>query len=129
MERETISAENLTAVGKSFDLKNQKTTQKLGNMFGLFKDTSFVVIIMNREFNLRAERRIIPYSQFFYIIERNSSEKKYTMREEDWRKAKTSEAETNSIMMKLQGRTELCTLLQICARIRSDEKILPKFLT
>ena len=44
-ERERISAENLTATGKSFDLKNQKMTQKIGNNFGLFKDTSFIVII------------------------------------------------------------------------------------
>ena len=64
-----------------------------------------------------------------YIIERNSSEKKYTMRSEDWRKAKTSEAKTNSIVLILQGRTEFCTLLQLCARIRSDEKILRKLFT
>ena len=32
-----------------------------------------------------------------YIIKRNSSEKKYTMREWVWRKAKTSEATSNSI--------------------------------
>ena len=28
--------------------------------FGLFKDISFIVIISNREFNLRAKKRIIP---------------------------------------------------------------------
>ena len=38
-----------------------------------------------------------------YFIERNSSEKKYTMREENWRKAKTSEAKPNSIILILQG--------------------------
>ena len=62
------------AIGKSFDLKNQKMTQKLGKLFGLFKDTSLIVIILNREFNLRAD-----------IIERNSSEKKYTIRWRDWK--------------------------------------------
>ena len=39
-----------------------------------------------------------------YIIERNSSEKKNTMRREDWRKAKTSEAKTNLIILVLQGK-------------------------
>ena len=39
-----------------------------------------------------------------YIIERNSSEKKYTMREENWRKAKKSEAKPNSIILTLQGK-------------------------
>ena len=58
--------DNLTAIGKSFDLKNKKMTQKIGNNFGLFKDTSFSVTILNREFNLRAERRIIPYFQDLY---------------------------------------------------------------
>ena len=58
-----ISAENLTAIGKSFDLKHKEMTQKIGNNFGLFKDTSFIVITLNREFNLRAERRIMPYFQ------------------------------------------------------------------
>ena len=39
----TVKRENLTAIGKSFDLKNKKMTQKIGNNFGLFKDTSFLV--------------------------------------------------------------------------------------
>ena len=51
------------AIGKSFDLKNQKMTQKLGKTFAPFKDTSFIVVIMNREFNLRDKRRVIPYFQ------------------------------------------------------------------
>ena len=38
-------------------------TQKIGNNFGLFEDTSFIVIVLNREFNIRAARRIIPYFQ------------------------------------------------------------------
>ena len=67
--------------------------------------------LCSEKFNLRAERRIIPYFQD-YIVERSSSEKKFSVRVGDW-KAKTSEAKTNS-----QGRTEFCTLLQLCARIR-----------
>ena len=63
---ERISAENLKAIGKSFDPKNKRVTQKLGKNFGLFKDTSFIVIFLNREFNLRAKRRIIPDFQDFF---------------------------------------------------------------
>ena len=91
------------------------------------KNTSFIVTILKREFNLRAERRIIPYFQDLFF-ERNSSEKKYTMRWEDGRKAKTFEVKINAIVLILQGRTELCTLLHLCARISSNEKISRKLL-
>ena len=43
-------------IGKSFNLMKQKMTQKLGKTLGLLKEISFVVIILNREFNSRAER-------------------------------------------------------------------------
>ena len=54
-------------------------TQKIVNNFGLFKDTSLIVIILYRP---REESFLISK---IYNIERNSSEKKYTMRREDWR--------------------------------------------
>ena len=43
------------------------------------------------------------------VVERNSSEKKYTMQVEDWRKAKTSEAEANSNVLDIarKGRNSL----------------------
>ena len=86
------------ATGKSLDLKNQKMTQKLGKTLGLFKDTSFIVIILSREFNLRANRRIILCFTRFMLGE-------------DWRKATTSEANTNSIILIVQGKTEFCTFI------------------
>ena len=49
VRRQRIPAENLMATGKSCNLKNQKMTQKLGKTFGLFKEISFIVIILNRE--------------------------------------------------------------------------------
>ena len=45
------------AIGKSFDLKNKKMTQKIGNNFGLFKDTSFIVIILNRGVQLTCREK------------------------------------------------------------------------
>ena len=45
-----------------------------------------------------------PLFHKIYIIERNSSEQKYTMRVEDWRTAKTSEAKTNSIEFGIAGK-------------------------
>ena len=67
-------------VVKSFNLKNQKMTQTLGKTFGLFKDTSFIVIRLNREFNFRAERRIIPHFTRFIILNETASETKHAMR-------------------------------------------------
>ena len=48
-----------------------------------------------------------------------------------WRigKVKTSEAKTRFNCNDIAGRTEFCTLLQPCARIRSDEKISRKLFT
>ena len=47
----TVRRENLKAIGKSFNLKKQKMTKKYMRIFGLFKETSFIVIILYREFN------------------------------------------------------------------------------
>ena len=54
------------------DLKNQKMTQKLGKKFGLFKEISFIVIILDREFKLRTERRIIPRFTRFTLLNETS---------------------------------------------------------
>ena len=51
----TVRRKNLSGESQgdreSFNLKKQKMTQKLGKTFGLFKEISFIVIILNREFN------------------------------------------------------------------------------
>ena len=87
--RERISAENLRAIGKSFDLKNQKMTQKLGKIFvGYSWKFHFCHHIEPRvQVTCREKNHSFLISKI-YIIERNSSEKKKTMRREDWRKAK-----------------------------------------
>ena len=64
------------AVGKSFDLKNQNLTQKLGKTFGLFKKTSFIVTILNREFNSTCQEKNHSLFHMIYIKQRNFSEKK-----------------------------------------------------
>ena len=93
-ERERISAENLTAIGKSFDLKKQKMTKESTRIFGLTQKLgkTFIVIIFNREVQLAGREKNHSSFHKINIIERNSSEKKNTMRGENWRKAKTSEA-------------------------------------
>ena len=45
------------AIGKSFNLKKQKVTQKLGKIFGLFKEISCIVIIWNRQVQLYVPRK------------------------------------------------------------------------
>ena len=60
-----------------------------------------------------------------YIIERNFSEQTYTMRREDWRKAKTSEAKTNSIILILQGKDGILffiTTLRANSTLRTNLK-------
>ena len=47
-DRESL---RIMAMVKSLNLKNQKMTQKLGKTFGLFKEISFIVIMLNRVFN------------------------------------------------------------------------------
>ena len=54
---ERISAEYLTAIGKSFDLQKQKMTQELTRTFGPLKVISFIVIILNREFNYMCRKK------------------------------------------------------------------------
>ena len=146
--KESISAENLMAIGKSFNLKKRKMTKESIRIFGLTqklrKNFNCRHHVEPRSSIVRAEETVKSLSTEllwchqvnlcrsgdctrehmfdyvdvdanrnlsdswtsftrFTVIERNSSEKKYTMREEDWRKAKTSEAKTNSIILILQG--------------------------
>ena len=53
----TVRRENLKAIGKSFNLKKQKMTKKYMRICGLFKETSFIVIILNREFNYTCQEK------------------------------------------------------------------------
>ena len=57
VKRERISTENLMATGKSFDLKKQKMTKEFTGNFGPFKVISFIVIILNREFNYLCRKK------------------------------------------------------------------------
>ena len=89
---------------------------------------SFIVIILNREVQLTCREKNHSLYHNIYIIEQNSSEKKYTMPRRIREKPK-HQRKINSIVLILQERTEFCTLLQLCVRIRSDEKISRKLFT
>ena len=65
---EGISVENLNAIGKSFNLKKQKMTKKHKRIFGLFKVTSSVVIILNREFNNTCREKNRSLFHWFTLI-------------------------------------------------------------
>ena len=80
------------AIGKSFNLKKQKMTKESTRTYfwanaEAQKEFHLSSSYWTEKFNLHAARRIILVFQSC-SIERNSSEKKYTMRKEDWRKAK-----------------------------------------
>ena len=44
-------------IGKSFKLKKPKMTRKLRKTSGLFKETLFIVIMLNREFNHTCQKK------------------------------------------------------------------------
>ena len=75
----------------------------------------------NEKFHLENARKLLG----IYFID---TEGNFTVQGEDWTKAKKSEAKSNPIVLILQERTEFCTLSQLYARIRSDEKIQKKAL-
>ena len=96
------------AIGKSFNLKKQKMTKESMRFFWLTQKLG-----KNFIFRHHIEQRssnYVPREESSFLISqdlhywRNSSERKFSMRWEDWRKAKTSEAETNSIILTLQGK-------------------------
>ena len=73
---------------------------------------------------LTCQEKSHPSFHKIYIIKRNSSQKKYTMRgERIGEKPKHHERKTNSIVLILQGKDGILYFIQLCARIRSDEKI------
>ena len=112
---ERISAENLTAMEKSFDLKNQKMTQKLGKTFWSFQGYFIYRHHIEPRVQLKCQEKNHSLFHKIYIIEQNSSEKKYTIQRRDWRKAKTSEAKKKQIQLYwyCRERTEFCTLLTL----------------
>ena len=111
---ERISTENLMAIGKSFDLKKQKMTKETIRISRLTQKLGKNVIYRHL-FEPRSSTNVPREGSFYiykiYITERNSSEKRYTMRVENWRKAKTSEATTNSIFLILQGKDGILYLV------------------
>ena len=131
-ERESRT-ENLKAIGKSVKMKTQKMTKESIRIFGLTQKLGKNSI--HRHHIEPGSSTYVPREESFLIyqislIERNSSEKKYTMREEDWRSQNIwGKKKTNSIKLMLQERTEFCSLLKLCAWIRSYEKISRKLFT
>ena len=79
-ERERISAENLTAIGKSFNVKNQKMTQKLRKT-GLFKKNFICRHHIDPRVKFTWQEKYHSLFHKIWIMERNSSERKYTIQE------------------------------------------------
>ena len=66
---ERIKAENLKARGESFNLKKQRMTRKSTRTFGLFKETSFIVIILNPVFNFLCQEKSHFLSHCFFFFD------------------------------------------------------------
>ena len=113
-KEERTSTESLLAIGKSYNLKKQKMTKESTRIFGLTQKLGKTFIYRHHieprsPTNVPREESFLIYK--IYIIERNSSERQQTMREENWRNAKTSEAKTKSIIMILQGKDGILYLI------------------
>ena len=107
-QRERISADNLTAIGKSFDLKNKQMTQKIRKTFGLFKDTAFLSLYWTDSSTYVREKNHSLFHKI-YIVERNSFEKKSSMRRDN--RKKTSGAKRNSFCIYVAGENGiLCSI-------------------
>ena len=91
----------------------KESTRFLGS-FRSSERISCIVIILNREESIaRAERRVILYF----------TEKKFSKRREEWRKARTSEAKTNAILLILQEKDGILYLITTSRTISSYGKI------
>ena len=104
--KERISAQNVMAIGKSFNLKKQKMMKESMRIFGPTQKLG-----KNFTYRHHIEPRsstYVPREESFLIsmiciIERNSSEKKYTMRVEDWR-SQNIWGKRNSIVFGITGK-------------------------
>ena len=88
----TVRRENLSGeyYGDREDFRHEETKDdaEARKDFGLFRDTSFVVVILNQEFNSRAERIIHSLFTRFTLLNGTPSRRK---------KAKPSDAKQNQL--------------------------------
>ena len=82
VRRENLSGESHGDREEFSTWRTKRWHRSSERILGYSKRLSFILIILNREFNLRAERKIISLFHKIYKIGRNTSEKKYTIRVE-----------------------------------------------
>ena len=88
--KERVSVENLMVF-----LGSRRSSERI----------SFIVIILNREVQqMCREKNQSLFTRFVYIIERNSSEKKFTMRVEKWRSQNIWGKKQIQFFLVLQGK-------------------------
>ena len=103
------------AIGKSFNLKKRKMTKESIRIFRLPTQKLGKNFIYRHHIEPRSSTYVPREESFLiskiYIIERNSSEKKYTTRVEDIGDAKTSEAKQIQLYLVLQGKDGILYLV------------------
>ena len=90
---------------------------------------SFVVIMQNREVQLTCREKNHFLFTRFILLNETHPKRKYTMRSGNWRSQNIWGNNKLNCFWSCRERTEFCTLLQLCARIRSYEKISRKLFT
>ena len=125
-ERENLNGDS-HGDRKEFRLEETKYDEGISNDFGLTQKLGKNFVYRHHdEPKVQQTCREKNHSLFLetYIIECKSSDKKFSMREEGLREAKTSEAKTNSIVYDIAGKGRNSVLYyKLCAIIRSDGKI------
>ena len=89
VRRENLSGES-QGDGEEFQPGETKDDAETQEDFWSAQGDYLLSSFLNREVEPTCREKNHSLFHKNYIIERNSSEKKYTMRREDWRKAKTS---------------------------------------
>ena len=94
----TVRRENLSGEShgdrEEFQPEESEDGAEAQKDFWPFQRTSVIVTMLNREFNLRAERRIIPNFTRFTLLDETPPRTNIRSGWENWRKSKTSEEKT-----------------------------------
>ena len=130
---ERISAENLTVIGKSFDLKNTKDDEGINEDFRGSRRSSeiisFIVIILNREVQLACWEKNYPLFQILFPRTKHTREELHDLGG-GWRSPNIWGKKTNSIVFDIAGKGRNSVLYYNFAHeLLPNEKISRKLFT
>ena len=117
-----------TVKREEFRPEETKDDEQINKDFWVRAEARKIVIILNREVQSSAERRIIPYFTRFTLLNETPPRRNFRCGR-GMERSQNIWGKKTIICWYCRERTEFCTLFQLCARIRSDEKISRKLFT